>query len=415
MFEKENSDTKFTLINRCRLCSSESLFDVLDLGDQPPANALKPEQSGAELLVPLKIVQCQQCSVVQLTATVDPQYLFNEYVWVTGTSSTAKNYSQYYCDEVLKRCFSKKPFVVEVASNDGTFLEKFKERGCAVLGVDPAQNIARLANEKGIPTHADFFTENLAQDILKKKSSADIVMARNVIPHVKEIHSIVNGMSNLVNDEGLVVIEFHYAKKILEELHYDSIYHEHLFYFSIKSITSLFKKYGLYPFDVFESPISGGSLVLFFSKKKKSQSILLTKMISDELAAALNDYASWKNFSSKSIAHSESLKATIAKYASEAPLVAYGASARSSTLLNFCKITNKEIEFVIDRNKLKQSFYTPGTSIPIISYESAIKNIKGKNMLLLAWNFEDEVVNDLREIGYSEEIIIPLPRMVHKR
>jgi len=409
-----SSDT-FTLIKKCRLCSSEVLFDVLDLGDQPPANSLKAMQSQSEMMVPLELVQCQNCSAVQLTATIDPQYLFNEYVWVTGTSSTAKNYSQFYCDEVLKRCSVNKPFVVEVASNDGTFLKKFMERGCEVLGVDPAQNIAQLANKNSIPTCADFFTTELADDLLKKKSKANIVMARNVIPHVKAIHSIVSGMAKLVEEEGLVVIEFHYAKKIVEELHYDSIYHEHLFYFSIKSLSKLFEQYGLHPFDVFSSPISGGSLVLFFSKQKQSPTAALLKLIQEETLSQLNNYEIWRDFGKKSISHANSLKAVVEQYVSVAPLVAYGASARSSTLLNFCKITNKEVEFVIDQNQMKHGLFTPGTSIPIISFEDGVKRLEGKNLLLLAWNFEDEIVSDLRSAGYNGVIIVPLPGEVRTR
>ena len=259
----------YETIDSCRLCFSKNLSDVLDLGDQPPANSLRSTLDQDVPVAPLKLVQCQECSAVQLTATVDPAYLFDHYVWVTGTSATARNYSEYFCAEVLKRANPDVTFAVEVASNDGTFLRRFQEKDLSVLGVDPAKNIAKNANESGIPTLSEFFSEEVAQNILKEKGSADIVFARNVIPHVKEIHSIIKGLSDLAGDQGVVVIEFHYAKVIVDELHYDSIYHEHLYYYSLKSLNTLLQRYGLQPFDAFRSPISGGSLVLLQEKKRK--------------------------------------------------------------------------------------------------------------------------------------------------
>ncbi len=406
----------FTEINECRLCGSKDLRNVLDLGLQPPANSLRTKRDNLVPEAPLKLVHCAQCSAVQLTATVDPGYLFSQYVWVTSTSATARAYSETYCSEVLKRTQVKSPFVVEIASNDGTFLQQFKDRGCPVLGVDPALNIATLATKAGIPTLAEFFNIAIAEQILAENPQPNIVMARNVIPHVKEIHSIVEGISALVDDDGVVAIEFHYAKTIVDELHYDSIYHEHLFYFSIKSISELFAKYGLTPFDVFESPISGGSLVLFFSRKNVAErSVALNKATEIEDLSRLNELSTWQQFGVASQKHAESIKAVVLEYAKRDRLIAYGASARSSTLMNFAGISAKEIECVIDRNPIKQGLYTPGTDIPIVSYEEGLMKLDGKHLLLLAWNFEDEIVADLRAVGFTGDIIVPLPGEVHIR
>jgi hypothetical protein len=413
MFTKSNQIYK--RIDVCRLCYSKDLQDVLDLGDQPPANTLREKLTEPVPYAPLKIMRCVHCCAVQLNATVDPCYLFNKYVWVTSTSMTARNYSETYRTEVLNRSSDKLPFVVEIASNDGTFLKQFKRIGCQVLGVDPAQNIANDASKAGIPTLAQYFNVALANKIFSEYKRPNIVMARNVIPHVKEIHSIVEGMSTLVDEEGIVVIEFHYAKIIVEELHYDSIYHEHLFYFSIKTLTMLFEKYELYPYDVFSSPISGGSLVLFFSKQQKKMTNALTLLIEAEESYGLNKLSVWQNFGDKSKRHAKQLKSTISTYAKNETLIAYGASARSSTLLNFAKITNKEIEYVVDRSPIKHGLYTPGTNIPIISYEEGILKLKGKHLLLLAWNFEEEIVEDLRAIGFKGDIIVPLPNEIHIR
>tara|TARA_B100000686_G_scaffold353453_1_gene459150 strand:- start:4701 stop:5948 length:1248 start_codon:yes stop_codon:yes gene_type:complete len=411
----QNNKQIYAEIDACRLCSSKNLKDALDLGDQPPANSLRKDLNESVPYAPLKLVQCGHCFTVQLTATVDPSYLFSQYVWVTATSATARTYSETYCTEVLKRSGVTSPFVVEVASNDGTFLKPFKEKGCRILGIDPAQNIATNATNAGIPTLAEFFDVTIAETILTKHQRPTIVMAKNVIPHVKEIHSIVEGMSSLIDTNGIVVIEFHYAKIIAEELHYDSIYHEHLFYFSIESIGALFSQYGLYPFDVFSSPISGGSLVLFFSKQQKEKSATLNRLTRIEAHSSLNKLSTWQQFGARSTQHACNLKNIVAEYAKRDPLIGYGASARSSTLLNFADISNSHIRCVIDRNPLKHGLYTPGTNIPIVSYEEGIVKLVGKHLLLLAWNFEEEIVRDLRAGGFKGDIIVPLPNEVHIR
>ncbi|MDC1122781.1 class I SAM-dependent methyltransferase [Nitrospinaceae bacterium] len=405
----------YTEIDACRLCLSKNMHPVLDLDNQPPANSLRKDLSEPVPEPPLALLRCDDCSVIQLTASVDPAFLFSQYVWVTATSATARSYSETYCAEVLKRSVVESPFVVEIASNDGTFLKQFKSKGCPVLGVDPAQNIAANATNAGIPTWAEFFDITIAKKILAEKQQPNIVMARNVIPHVKEIHSIVEGLSALVDDTGMVVIEFHYAKAIAEELHYDSIYHEHLFYFSIKSLCGLFAQYGLFPFDVLESPISGGSLVLFFSRKELDPSMALRDLIETEELSGLNNLSTWQHFGVKSEKHAQSLKDIVADYAKNGKLVAYGASARSSTLMNFAGISAKEIDCVVDRNPIKHGLYTPGTNIPIVSYDEGLKKLDGKHLLLLAWNFEEEIVKDLRASGFKGDIIVPLPNEVHIR
>lgn len=404
-------------ITTCRICDSIRISDILDLGSHPPANSLRTNISDHLPLVPLKIIQCDECSAVQLTATVDPEYLFGKYIWVTATSATANSYSEYFCAELLKRIPIKNPFIVEVASNDGTFLKQFKKRGCEILGVDPAKNIAAEAIKDGIPTTAEFFNKEIADTIISSNArKPEIIFARNVMPHVKEIHSIVEGLAKLTADNSIVVIEFHYARVIIDELHYDSIYHEHLFLFSLKSISSLFEMYELYPFDLFKSPISGGSLVLFFSNKKQQPSKALNAATKMEIDAKLNDFATWVEFGEKSISHAKELKAIVTEYSKNEKLAAYGASARSSTMLNFANINSNDIEFVIDQNPLKANLLTPGTNIPIYPLKDVKDRLlKKPALLLLAWNFEEEIVNDLRAIGFEGDIIVPLPNEIRIR
>ncbi len=400
----------YETIECCRICGSDNIEEVLNLGEQPPANSLYRSDEKRPPDVPLRLMYCQKCSTVQLGEDVDPEYLFGEYLWVTGTSATAEQYSHEFAKKALSQVVehNKSPYIVEIASNDGTFLKRFIEKGCKVLGIDPAKNIAEFAVKNGIPTKADFFTLDLAERLVEKEGKADIVFARNVIPHVKEIHSVIGGINTLINEGGVGIIEVHNAGLILEELHYDYIYHEHLFYYTLKTISGLIERYGLHVFDVMLSPISGGSWVIYFSKNKKEKTKELIKHEKKELENNINSYHRWVEFSDQVTVHSEKLKKMVMQ--SDKKIPAYGASARSSTLLNFCGITNKHISVVIDKNPMKNGLMTAGSNIPVVSFEDGLKEIKSsEKILLLAWNFQDEIVQELREAGFSGKFIIPLP------
>lgn len=271
------NDSIYKTISNCRICGKSQQSNILDLGKQPPANSLRKNLNEPLPSVPLSIIHCDHCKTVQLKDTVKPEFLFREYVWVTGTSSTANSYSEFFCEEALKRLSSKQPFVIEVASNDGTFLKRFKDKGYKVLGVDPAKNIAQIANDRGIPTLPEFFGKKIVEDIISEHGVADCVYARNVVPHVENIHDVISGMAHCIKDEGIAIIEFHYAENILFELQYDSIYHEHLFYFSLQSLCFLLESHGLHAFDFNVSPISGGSIALYCAKNKRPLSPELEK------------------------------------------------------------------------------------------------------------------------------------------
>ncbi len=395
-------------ISTCRICDSDLLSEVLDLGAQPPANSLYPPNETPPPRIPLRALFCNKCGCVQLGESVNPEYLFGRYLWVTGTSRTATEYSQQFAHRALQKTKTQQPFVVEVASNDGTFLQEFKKQNSEVLGIDPAKNIAELANSNGIPTQADFFTNEVAENVLKSWRTADIAIARNVIPHVKEIHSVISGIKTLINTTGVGIIEFHDSSLLLKELQYDYIYHEHLFYFTLQSIQNLLIQYGLYAFDVDRSPISGGSWVIYFCSQEKQKSEMLLQAEKSENQHRVNQYQNWFEFGEKAKIHRDQLKQLIEEIGE--PILAYGASARSSTLLNFAEITSQQIAAIIDRNSLKHELITPGTSVPVISFEEGIRRMKNMNkLLLLAWNFTDEVVEDLRRHGYTGQFIQPLP------
>ena len=404
----------------CRICDSGSLSDVLDLGAQPPANSLRYPSEPAPAPVPLRLVQCLCCQTAQITATVRPQELFGNYLWVTGTSAAARRYSGMFVDWVEKAVSGlggtttvAPRFVVEVASNDGTFLRRFQDRGWQVLGVEPAGNIAREAVAAGVFTVSEFFTADVADDLMRKHGCADVVVARNVVPHVADIHSLLEGLTIVSGDSGVVVIEAHAAEVILSDLHYDSIYHEHLFYFSLETLCRLCERHGLYPFDMFESPISGGSTVVFFSQQGRPWSKRLREATDQSRHAEVDSHDHWLEFADASKQHAENLKEVVGNYSRSGKVVGYGASARSSTMLNFAEITNGDVAVVIDQNELKQGRLTAGTEIPIVSPEAGLEEVGSSDaILLLAWNFEEEIVGLLRRSGFRGNIIVPLPRTI---
>lgn len=398
-------------ISECRICKGKNIKKFFDLGSQPFANSLLKTPNEKENFYPLSLSWCPKCNLIQLNHTADPKELFSNYVWVTTTSETAKKHAVNFYKEILLRTENlHKGYTLEVASNDGTFLIPFIENGYKVLGVDPAKNIVGMAIKEGVPTICGFFGEELSGKIIREYGYAKVVFARNVLPHVANLHDFVKGLRLCLGDEGLLVLEVHYAEKICEELHYDSIYHEHLCYFTLKSIEQLLNQYGLFVFDIEKSPISGGSLVLFIKKNKTKEKPTVQSYREIEKEIKLNELSSWEDFAKRTYSHREKLLKILNDFKKEGKtIVGYGASARSSTLLNFCKIDTRFISMIADQNSLKHKKYTAGTHIPIDSPEKVIK----KNphcVFILAWNFTDEIIDILRgRFNYTGKCIIPLP------
>lgn len=400
----------FSTISACRSCGSGRLEPLLDLGTQPPANSLRRDATEALPSVPLRLARCGHCETVQLMETVDPAYLFRHYVWVTGTSRTAQEYSGTFRDRLRGTVPTPGPlFAVEVASNDGTFLRRFREHGDRVLGVDPAANIAAEATAAGIPTWAEFFDERVAAEIVREHGRADVAFARNVLPHVPDPLAILRGMAACLHDDGVAAVEFHQADAILDELHYDSIYHEHLFYHSLATMERLLERAGLKVFDLAASPISGGSLVVFCAKGARPATAELSARRSREAASGTNTLERWREFSSRSQAHARHLRQIVDEAKSRGErLIGYGASARSSTLLNFCGINHRHLLAIADRSPYKHGLLSPGTDVRILPPPDALA-LAPDTVFLLAWNFRDEILEDLRRGGFHGRVIVPLP------
>jgi len=400
----------YTNIQKCRISGSNNLITILEFGKQPLANALKKELDVTENKFPLTLMYCPESSLVQLKETIDKEVLFSNYTWVTGTSPTTRDYARLFFQRAVE---TVKPdsndLIIEIASNDGTFLMPFLQHGYHnILGVDPAKNIATVANQQGVRTLDRFWGKEISEEIVSKFGNAKIVIARNVIPHVSELHDVIAGIKHVLEDNGIGIIEFHYAGQILQELHYDSIYHEHLCYFSIRSISYLLALYNLVPFHIDTSPISGGSYVIYFSRKKRPQSENYSNLLKKEDLIGVNDIQTWEAFAKSCYAHREKSIDIAASFSSKTVL-GFGASARSSTYLNFCGFDSAHIKTIIDNNPLKQGMYSPGSSITIVSLERGIQ-MNPDLIFILAWNFRDEIVKECRANGYKGEFLVAFPQ-----
>lgn len=396
-------------IQNCRISNSDNLHEVLHLGMQPLANSLKKNKEDDETLIPLSISFCPDSSLVQLNETVDKNILFDQYVWVTGTSAGAKKYSEVFFKRVVEKAGIKQSdFIIEIASNDGMFLKPFINNGFNnIIGVDPAGNIAEMANKNGIKTLNEYWDLNISKKLVGDHGKAKVVFARNVIPHVEELLNVITGIENALEENGVGIIEFHQVKGILEDVQYDSIYHEHLCYFSIKSMTFLLNRYKLMPFHIDKSPISGGSFVIYFSKIKKEKSNELIELTQLESNNRVNELDSWLKFAERTKEHRvQTLK--ILEQCKGKTIIGFGSSARSQTYLNYCGVTTENIKAIIDNNPLKQGLFAPGSSIPIVSFKEGMKE-NPSIIFILAWNFKDEIIEECKKFGYKGEFLVPFP------
>ena len=395
-------------MTNCFICNS-SLELILNLGEQSLANALLDSKSDISEKFFLRLSRCNSCGHVQLLDNINPSKLFSKYLWVTGTSKTAKEFSYALKDRIIGNDKIKKN-ILEIASNDGTFLKPFKEDGHSVLGIDPAENIVEMAKSNGIPTLCAFFDNDFAKNHIKENNKKyDIILARNVIAHTPNPLNFLEGISTLLSEKGYAFVEFHDAFHILEGYQYDSIYHEHYSYFFLESFSKAAEKNQLKVIDVIESPISGGALIVKLSKNKKhSTSINVLKKLNKDNEIGISTKEAWLKFALFAKEHSSKLLELVDKMSNKKKIYGYGSSARSNTMLAYSGINNNHLQCIIDNSPLKQNKFTPGTRIKIFSLEKLPK--RDCTILLLAWNFAKEILEDLKKKGYKNiKVIQPLP------
>jgi hypothetical protein len=401
----------------CRACGSAALESFLSLGPQPLANALprSPAEFPGERFFPLDVFFCTECALVQLVDVIDPEVLFGEYVYVSGTSETiAAHYRAYARDVVTSLGLGANDLVVEIASNDGSLLSCFASHGVRTLGVEPARNIAAMAEARGIPTVARFFDRTSARDIREQHGPASVVIGNNVLAHVDDTIGFLTGCRELLGENGRVVIEAPYAVDMLERREFDTVYHEHLCYFSVTSLARLAEGAGLALDRVDRMPVHGGSLrARFRAGAEHAESV--RSMMAAERETGVTSLDAWRAFGRDA----ESIRAALldlldTRRRSGRTLAGYGAPAKGNTLLNFCGIGPDRVPFTVDRNPLKVGRLTPGTHIPVRDV-SAIEQVRPDDMLILAWNFGDEIMRQQhahRERGGRFILPIPFPQVL---
>jgi len=401
---------------KCRSCGSTDAAHILDLGVQPlannlltPADLAKPEPK-----FPLRLAVCQSCWMLQITDLIPPVALFSEYLYFSSFSDLMLCHAREACEGYLKEFgLNRQSLVVEVASNDGYLLQNFVQANVPCLGIEPAANIAKVAREKGIETLVEFFAQQIADALASQNRQADLILGNNVFAHAPDTNDFVAGLKVLLKPRGRIALEFPYGVEFIEHTEFDTIYHEHVFYFTLTALKPLFERHGLTIFRVQRIPIHGGSLRLFachtgaYPVEKSAINLLV-----EEASKGVNSLAYYEGFSRQVRAIRDELVALLARLNQEGKrIAAYGASAKGSTLLNYYGVGADTLEFVADRSTYKQGRLTPGTHIPIVAPDNLVKR-KPDYTLLLTWNFADEILAQQQAYrNAGGKFIVPIPKV----
>jgi SAM-dependent methyltransferase len=410
-------------IGQCRICGFSQLHDVLEFGSMPLANSLETAEERVRNdgpRAPLTLTFCEECSLVQIRETVDPETLFGHYLYFSSVSSAFVQHARELAERTIRRQgLRKDSLVVEAASNDGYLLRHYRDAGVPVLGVEPAENIARVAEDAGIRTRCRFFSEAEAEEIVHDHGQADVFHANNVLAHVADQNDFVRGVRRVLKPGGIAIFEFPYLGKMIENLEFDTIYHEHLCYFSMTSATKLFEQNGLAVLDVEHLSFHGGSLRVTVGHPVWSYPLWSVEdargpkvkdLIGEEHHRGLDRVDRYLKFVAQVNRLGMTLWQVIFDIKRAGGLIAaYGASAKGSTLMNYFGIDDDVLEFVADRSLHKQGLFTPGNHLPILSPDELIRQ-RVTHALLLTWNFYEEISSQNREwLDRGGVWIIPLP------
>ena len=403
-------------IGKCLGCESKLPGAFLDLGEMPLANSyIEPKnQDREETAYRLAVAYCPKCHLVQLTNRVDPEDLFSSYLYFSSFSDAFLKHAEDMVGSLTSQfALDDSSLVVEIGSNDGYLLQFFKQRGIPVLGIEPAKNIAKVANQRSIPTLDIFFGSSSVNEILRENGQADVIIGNNVLAHVPLINDFLLSVNSCLKPTGSAVFEFPYLKDLLDHTEFDTIYHEHVFYYSLSAVKILAERAELELCDVNKQDIHGGSLRVFLQKERQHEvSSNVRKMLLGEEQYGITGKNLYSNFGEKV----EKLKAKLVALLQELKqagktIAAYGAAAKGNTLLNYIGIDNKVIDFVVDRSPHKQGFLLPGTRIPILHQNELLKRMPDYT-LILAWNFAEEILAQQAEYRKrGGKFIIPIPEI----
>ncbi|TWJ32600.1 class I SAM-dependent methyltransferase [Geobacter argillaceus] len=382
----------------CRFCGKDDIYRFLDLGTMALANSFltaKELAAGNEPKYPLDVYFCEQCGLVQIGHVVPPDALFKEYIYFSSTSDLVHRHAAYLARSFQQRFgLTGSSRVVEIASNDGTVLSYFQKTGVKVLGVEPAANIAKVASAAGIETCNDFFHADTAAALLSRYGAADVILARHVFAHVPEIHSFVKGLKALLAPTGAVAIEAPYLIDFVEKNEFDTVYHEHYSYLSVRAMAYLFDLHGMELFDAERVAIHGGSIIYFIGHKGgHAVSETVPQLIRTERDKGLDRPETYAAFATRTEQVRDDILSLLRTLKGEGKrIAAYGAPAKGNTFLNYCGITTDLVEYTVDKSPYKQGYFTPGMHLPVHHPDRLAEDMPDY-VLLLAWNFADEIID----------------------
>ena len=404
------------LSSNCRSCGKPLRDTFVDLGMSPLANSyLQASQlDQQEQLYPLHVYVCRSCFLVQLVPVNKPEDIFSDYAYFSSFSESWLKHAKSYVESVIDRFhLTEGSFVLEIASNDGYLLQYFVARNIPVLGIEPAKNVADTAISRGISTLVRFFSQDVARELMSEGKFPNLVIGNNVLAHVPELNDFVKALKMILREGGVITLEFPHLLRLIAENQFDTIYHEHVFYFSLIAIQTLIERHGLTVFDVEELPTHGGSLRIYATHRGDSRHPVkerVTNLLAKENTAGLSNLKQYVSFSEKVMQAKRRLLdfLLIAKREGKT-VVGYGAPAKGNTLLNYCGIGADFLDYTVDRSPHKQGMFLPGTHIPIY-HPDRIRETKPNYVLILPWNLQDEITAQMDYIRrWGGRFVVPIP------
>jgi len=402
----------------CRFCDSKLSHSLVDLGFSPLANSYVEAEGLNEMepFFPLHVWICDECYLAQLEEFETPENIFGDYAYFSSYSDSWLEHCKAYASEMMERFgLGKGSLVAELASNDGYLLQYFKEAGVPVLGIEPAANVAKVAEEKGVETLVRFFGVEVGRELAAAGRRADLIAANNVLAHVPDLNDFVGGMKHLLSDDGVITVEFPHLVRLMEDNQFDTIYHEHFSYFSFLTVERVFSAHGLTLFDVEELKTHGGSLRIYGRHTEDASKPVSDRVVALRAKEEAGGYGTLERY----LSYSEQVHKTkrlLLKFLIQAKedgktVVGYGAPAKGNTLLNFCGVRTDFIDYTVDRSPHKQNRFLPGVHIPIHSPDMIFET-RPDYVLILPWNLKDEIVETMSGIReWGGQFVVPIPEV----